>query len=150
MSHDPRHLLSTMASGIAVNDKCVSAYNALSKRASSIVVLKINAAMTDVEVEKSLPPGSDFESQWKAFTKTLPDAECRYIIVDFQWNDSPTVVKSKVISVLWSSDNSPIRQKMIYASSQEAVLNKMPVQRSIQATDVDELEYKVIKGAVAK
>lgn len=50
----------------------------------------------------------------------------------------------------WSSDNSPIRQKMIYASSQEAVLNKMPVQRSIQATDLDELEYKVIKDAVAK
>lgn len=90
-----------MASGIAVSDKCVAAYNALSKRASSIVVLKINPAMTDVEVEDSLPPaGGDFESQWKAFTKTLPDAECRYVIVDFQWNDSPTVVKSKVISVV--------------------------------------------------
>lgn len=50
----------------------------------------------------------------------------------------------------WSSDNSPIRQKMIYASSQEAVLNKMPVQRSIQATDLDDLVYKVIKDGIAK
>lgn len=94
---------SNMASGIAVSDKCVSAYNSLSKRAASIVVLKINSAMTDVEVENSLPPSSgDFEAQWKAFTKTLPDDECRYVIVDFQWNDSPTVVKSKVISVVSS------------------------------------------------
>lgn len=90
-----------MASGIAVSEKCVSAYNALSKRAASIVVLKINESMTDVEVQESLPPSSgDFESQWKTFTKTLPEAECRYVIVDFQWNDSPTVVKSKVISVV--------------------------------------------------
>jgi Cofilin/tropomyosin-type actin-binding protein len=90
-----------MASGIGVSDKCVAAYNALSKRASSIVVLKINSSMTDVEVEKTIPPsGGDFEAEWKRFYKTLPDDECRYVIADFQWNDTPTVTKSKVISLV--------------------------------------------------
>lgn len=39
---------------------------------------------------------------------------------------------------------------MIYASSQEAVLNKMSVQHSIQANDTDDLDYKAIKDTIAK
>lgn len=90
-----------MASGIAVSDKCVAAYNALSKRSSSIVILNINTAMTDVEVDGTVPPSNgDFESEWKKFIKTLPDDECRYVIADFQWKDTPTVTKSKVISLV--------------------------------------------------
>lgn len=140
-----------MASGIAVDDKCIAAYNALSKRSSSIVVFKTNPDMTSVIVDKAFPPSSgDFESEWKDFVKHLPSDECRYIVADFQWKDTPTVTKSKVIFILYSSDNSPIRQKMVYASSQEALTNKMPVQRSIQATDLDDLDYKVVKDAVAK
>jgi cofilin len=141
-----------MASGIAVGDKCIAAYNALNKRASSIVVMKMNAEMTSVEVEKTIPAiaGSNFESEWKSFYKTLPENDCRYVIVDFQWNDTPTVTKSKVIAILFSGDYSPVRSKMVYASSFTPILNSMPVQRSIQASDYDDLEYKAVKDSVCK
>lgn len=90
-----------MASGIAVSDKCVTAYQSLSKRACSVVVLKINEQMTDVEVERTLPPTSgDVEGEWKSFYKALPDDECRYVVADFSWKDTPTVIKSKVISLV--------------------------------------------------
>lgn len=36
----------------------------------------------------------------------------------------------------------------IYASSREAVVGVMPVQRSIQATEKDELAYPDVKNAV--
>lgn len=140
-----------MASGIAVMDKCVEAYQALSKRAHSIVVLKINGDMTAVEVEKTFPPvKGDAVSEWKDFVKSLPEGDCRYVITDFTWNDTPTVTKSKICMILWSPDNAPIRAKMIYASSQEAVTNKTPVQRSLQATEYDELEYATVKDQVSK
>jgi cofilin len=141
-----------MASGIAVGDKCVAAYNALNKRSHSIVVMKMNAGMTLVEVEKTYPAisGDGFEAAWRSFYKTLPENDCRYVIVDFQWNDTPTVTKSKVIAILFSGEYAPIRSKMVYASSFTPILNSMPVQRSIQASDYDDLEYKAVKDSVCK
>eukprot|EP00172_Hildenbrandia_rubra_P003844 Plantae.Rhodophyta-Hildenbrandia_rubra.ctg6695.p1 GENE.Plantae.Rhodophyta-Hildenbrandia_rubra.ctg6695~~Plantae.Rhodophyta-Hildenbrandia_rubra.ctg6695.p1 ORF type:complete len:140 (+),score=24.57 Plantae.Rhodophyta-Hildenbrandia_rubra.ctg6695:199-618(+) len=139
-----------MASGIAVSDACVDAYKALSKRSYSVVVLKIDDSMTEVQVEKKIPPMKDPESDWKAFTKSLPEKDCRFVIADFVWKDTPTVEKSKICMLLWSPEYAPIRSKMIYASSQEAVANKASVQRTIQATERDELAYKTIKDQVAK
>lgn len=140
-----------MATGIDVNDNCVSAYHALSKRSHSIVVFKMNPEMTQVVVDKTYPSSrGNFEAEWKDFVKHLPADECRYIVADFQWKDTPTVTKSKVIAILYTSDSAPIRQKMVYASSQETVNTKMPVQRSIQATDLDDLDYKSVKDSVAK
>lgn len=90
-----------MASGIAVSDKCVTAYAALSKRSSGVVILRINETMTDVEVDKTLPPpGDDAEAEWKSFIKSLPSEDCRYVIADFAWKVTPTVTKSKVISIV--------------------------------------------------
>jgi cofilin len=140
-----------MASGIAVGDECVKAFNGLSKRSYSTIVFKINADMTAVVVDKTFPPSKgNFEAEWKDFIKTLPESDCRYIITDFSWHETATVSKSKICMVLWSPDYAPIRSKMIYASSQEAVTKLAPVQRSIQATEVDELAYKVVKDTVAK
>jgi len=63
----------------------------------------------------------------------------------------PTVTKSKICLILWSPEYSRVRSKMIYAASQEAVASKMPdVQRQLQATELEELEYGVIKNQVAK
>lgn len=63
----------------------------------------------------------------------------------------PTVTKSKICLILWSPEYSRVRSKMIYAASQEAVASKMAdVQRQLQATELEELEYGVIKNQVAK
>ena len=139
-----------MASGIAVSDACVDAYNALSKRTYSIVVFKMDDKMTEVQVEKKIPPFKDIEAEWKSFTKSLPEKDCRFVIADFAWKDTPTVTKSKVCMLLWCPEYAPVRSKMLYASSQEAVANKATVQRTIQATERDELAYKAIKDQVAK
>jgi cofilin len=140
-----------MASGIAVVDECAKAFQGLSKRSYSTIVFKINADMTSVVVDKTYPPSKgNFEAEWKDFIKGLPENDCRYIITDFSWHETATVVKSKICMILWSPEYAPIRPKMIYAASQEAVTKLAPVQRSIQATEVDELTYKTIKDTVAK
>lgn len=142
-----------MASGIAIHDKCVEAYNALSKREYSTIVLKINDEMTEVSVEKTVPalaPNDDPEALWKTVVSGLPENGCRYVITDFSWKETPTVTKSKIIMVLWSADLSPTRHKMIYASSKEGVASKMAVQKSIQATELDEIDYATLKSTVTK
>lgn len=61
------------------------------------------------------------------------------------------MTKSKICLILWSPEYSRIKSKMIYAASQEAVASKMAdVQRQLQATELEELEYGLIKSQVAK
>ncbi|OSX76457.1 hypothetical protein BU14_0190s0014 [Porphyra umbilicalis] len=142
-----------MASGIAVNDKCIQEYQALSRaRTHRAVILKINDDMSEVVVDSILPKSQgDHEGDWKDFVKLLPESDCRYVVVDFEWKDQPTVTKSKICLILWSPEYSRVRSKMIYAASQEAVASKMAdVQRQLQATELEELEYGVIKNQVAK
>lgn len=102
-----------MASGIALSTQCAEAYKALDTRACSLIVLKINEEMTEVSVEKKLPPSlGDPEGEWRAFVKELPDSDCRYVVPDFSWKETPTVTKSKICMILWSPDGASIKSKM--------------------------------------
>lgn len=78
-----------MASGIAVNDACIKEYSALSRsRTHRAVILKINDDMSEVVVDGILPMSKgDHEADWKDFVKMLPESDCRYAVVDFEWKD---------------------------------------------------------------
>lgn len=102
-----------MSSGIAISEKCMEHFNALQKRTYSAVVLKIDKEMTEVSVDTTLPPSAgDPETEWKDFLKAIPEDDCRFILFDFSWKETPTVTKSKVIMINWSPENSPVRAKM--------------------------------------
>jgi len=83
-----------MASGIAVNDQCIKEYQALSRsRTHRAVILKINDDMSEVVVDSILPKSQgDHEGDWKDFVKLLPESDCRYVVVDFEWKDQVRVV----------------------------------------------------------
>lgn len=102
-----------MASGIAIDPKCIQSYSALSKRDHAAIVLKINEDMTEVNVDRTLPPTSgEPEAEWKSTIDSLPKDDCRFIICDFSWKESPKVVSSKIIMILWSAEDAPVRNKM--------------------------------------
>jgi cofilin len=140
-----------MASGVAVDPKVVSTFQGMVKeRKFRGAIFKINDAMTEVSVDKTFPKAtSDAKADWNEFKKALPDAECRYAAYDFIYQHQGAT-KTKVLFVLWSSEYAKVRSKMIYASSQEGVVNKLEgVQRQMQCTDVDELDYEVISKQLA-
>lgn len=135
-----------MASGVAVNDKCISAVKGLVKeRKYRGTVFKINDDMTEVQLDKTLSPGGKFpESDWKEVETYLPKEDCRYIVYDFTFEHQGTV-KNRVLFILWSPEGSKVRSKMIYAASQEGFVNKLEgVQRQLQITDEDDLGYNDI------
>lgn len=135
-----------MASGVAVDPKCVSVFKEMVKdRKFRGAIFKINDTMTEVSVDKTYPIGTgDHKADWNDFKKSLPENECRYGAYDFTYMHQGAA-KTKILFVLWSSEYSKVRSKMIYASSQEGVVNKLEgVQRQMQCTDADELEYDVI------
>ncbi|CAN8071026.1 unnamed protein product [Agarophyton chilense] len=140
-----------MSSGVAMAQKCVEACSALNKREYGCLVLKMNADFTSIDLEKTLPPlGDDPESAWKDFVKTLPENDARYLVTDFTWKETPTVAKSKVIMITWTPATAPIRSRTVYAASLERVTSKLHVQKTIQTSEADELEYSYLKSQIAK
>lgn len=135
-----------MASGVAVNPNVITTFQSLVKeRKYRAAVFKINDAMTEVQLEKTYPPGSgNAKAEWAAFAAELPKGECRYAAYDFSYQHQGTT-KTRIIYMLNSPEGAKVRQKMIYASTQEGVVKKLEgVQRQMQCTDPEELEYESI------
>lgn len=140
-----------MASGVAVDNQCIETFKSLVKdRKYRCTVFKINDDMTEVQVENTYPPvdGSPKDG-WDQFKKTLPETDCRYVAYDFTY-EHQGANKQRVLFVLWSPEGSKIKSKMIYAASQEGVVNKLEgIQRQLQCNDPDEIEYDVIVKQLA-
>uniref|UniRef100_A0A6T6CIG9 ADF-H domain-containing protein n=1 Tax=Compsopogon caeruleus TaxID=31354 RepID=A0A6T6CIG9_9RHOD len=137
-----------MASGVAVDPKCVEEFQALVRsRKYRGLVMKINDEMTSIGVERTLSPiqqGDKVDAKWTEFTKTLPENDCRYIVYDFEY-EMQGIKKNRVIFMLWSPEYSKVKSKMIYASSQEGCVNAMEgIQRQLQSCDMDEMAYEYI------
>lgn len=133
-----------MASGVAVNNSCVTAMNDLVKeRKYRAVIFAINDDMTEIKLEKTFAPNTkNSRGDYEEFTKSLPDDSCRYAVYDFEY-EHQGATKNRIIFLLWSSDLSKVRTKLIYSSSAEGLVSKLGagVQRQIQVTDRDELSY---------
>lgn len=140
-----------MTSGVAVNAKCIDTFkNIVKGRTTRAVVFKINDDMTEVQVDQTYGPGEGSPvAEWDQFRKTLPQADCRYIVYDFEFDHQGTR-KTRLFFLLWSPEGSKVRSKMIYASSQEGVVNKLEgVQRQLQCTDDEEIKYDAIVSKLA-
>lgn len=138
-----------MASGVAVDTKCIQAFKELKDRTLRCAVFKINDDMTKTELDKTYPVSDgNAKEDWNAFKATLPESDCRYIAYDFSF-EHQGAAKTRILFVLWSPETSKIKSKMIYAASQEGVVNKLEgVQRQLQCTDDDELNYDFISKAL--
>lgn len=135
-----------MASGVQVDSKCVDAIQALVKgRKFRGAIFRISDDMSLVELEKTYDPSdASPKADWDSFTKDLPEKDCRYIVYDFSYAHQGAT-KQRVLFVLWSPEYSKVKSKMIYASSQEGVVNKIEgIQRQLQCTDAEDLEYDVV------
>jgi len=131
-----------MASGVAVSDECVSKYNELKLGHSfRYIIFKLNDTNTEIIVEKTAPP----TAKWEDFVKDLPKEDCRYAAYDFQFSTPEGGNREKILFVLWSSDNSKTKSKMLYTSSKDAIKKKLNLMSNdIQATDAAEIDYKVV------
>lgn len=140
-----------MASGVKVDPKCIETIQALVKhRKYRAAVFKINDDMTEVGLDKTFAPGDGSpKDDWDVFMKEIPEQDCRYIVYDFSY-EHQGATKQRVLFVLWSPEYSKVKSKMIYASSQEGMVNAIEgIQRQLQCTDADDLEYDVIAKKLA-
>lgn len=86
------------------------------------------------------------------FLEELPENECKYAVYDFEYELGNNEGKrNKIIFFQWSPDTAPIRAKMVYASSKDALRRALNgVSTDIQGTDYSEVAYDSVLERVSR
>eukprot|EP00178_Gracilaria_changii_P012606 TRINITY_DN35685_c0_g1_i2.p1 TRINITY_DN35685_c0_g1~~TRINITY_DN35685_c0_g1_i2.p1 ORF type:complete len:140 (+),score=35.64 TRINITY_DN35685_c0_g1_i2:1-420(+) len=133
-----------MASGVAVDDNCVSVWNQIKlDHKYTWATFKIEKQEAIV-VDKTGKGGSYAE-----FVQNLPSDEGRYCIYDFPYKTKDGRNGNKLCFIVWAPDTAPIKSKMLYASSKDALKKKLQgIGVEIQATDFDEISQQALQDKI--
>ena len=90
----------TQASGVGVNAACLSAYEGLKLGRGSkpkYIVFTLSKDLTEIVVEKTGEPTSTYDE----FLGTLPEAECRWAVYDFDYKREDGGIRNKLTFFSW-------------------------------------------------
>ncbi|MEV6734125.1 MULTISPECIES: actin depolymerization factor/cofilin-like domain-containing protein [unclassified Streptomyces] len=130
-----------MSSGVAVNDVCLQEYQALKlKKTHKYVIFNINNDNTEIVVEKV-----SSSTEYDDFIADLPEAECRWAVYDFEFEKEGAGKRNKLTFVSWAPDTAKIKQKMVFASSKEALRKALVgIAVEIQGTEYSEVAFESV------
>ncbi|ODV67295.1 hypothetical protein HYPBUDRAFT_149039 [Hyphopichia burtonii NRRL Y-1933] len=135
-------------SGVAVADESLTAFNDLKLgKKFKFVIFKLNDSKTEIVVEET-----STDSDYDTFLSKLPEADCKYAIYDFEYEiGSGEGKRSRIVFYTWSPDNAPVRSKMVYAASKDALRRALNgVAADIQGTDFSEVAYDTVLEKVSR
>ncbi|WFD43228.1 cofilin [Malassezia psittaci] len=145
-----------MSSGVQVNQNCLEQFQALKLgKKIRFIIYELSADNTEIVVAKT----SD-SSNYDDFVAELPAGECRYAIYDFEYQKGDEGKRNKIVFVTWyvaqkltirSPDESKVKQKMLYASSKDALRKALVgIAAEIQGTDLSEVSYDAVLEKVTR
>jgi len=130
-----------MASGVGVNSKCLDDFQALKlKKTSKYIIFGLSKDLKEVVVEKT-----STDQEYENFLVDLPENECRWAIYDFEFEKEGGGKRNKIVFISWSPDDAKIKQKMLFASSRDALRRALVgVAVEIQGTDYSEVAFESV------
>lgn len=130
------------ATGVTVNEEVIDAFTDFKlKRGEFHVrffIYKIENKK-NIVIEKI----GDLSKTYEDFCEQLPENDCRYGLIDLDFETSDGRETSKLLFISWNPDTGPVRAKMLYSGSKEAMkvaLNGVGIH--INATDYSELDFE--------
>ncbi|KAJ3575860.1 hypothetical protein NP233_g825 [Leucocoprinus birnbaumii] len=131
-----------MSSGVEPAQACIDAFQELKlKKTSKYIIYSLSKDLTEIIVEKK-SPSTDYEE----FLESLPEDEPRYAVVDVEYElEGGAGKRSKIAFITWIPGLAKIKQRMVYASSKDALKKSLQgIQVEVQATDLDEAKRENI------
>ncbi|KAK7202525.1 cofilin [Myxozyma melibiosi] len=134
-------------SGVALSNECQSVFQELKLGKSlKFIIFKLNDAKTEIVVDQK-----STSSSYDDFIGELPENDCRYAVYDFEYELGAEGKRSKICFYIWSPDTAPVRSKMLYASSKDAIRRALTgISSEIQGTDFSEVAYESVFDKVSK
>ncbi|ODV96411.1 hypothetical protein PACTADRAFT_49764 [Pachysolen tannophilus NRRL Y-2460] len=135
-------------SGVGISDEALTAYNDLKLgNKYKFVIFTLNDQKTSIIVDQT-SADTDYEN----FLEALPENECRYAVYDFEYEIGHGEGKrNKIVFYAWSPDTAPVRSKMVFASSKDALRRSLNgVSTDIQGTDFSEVAFESVLEKVSR
>ncbi|KAG8772420.1 cofilin [Ceratobasidium sp. 428] len=89
-------------------------------------------------------------TDYEDFLADLPEDDCRWAVYDFAF-EKDGGKRNKLTFFIWSPDNAKIKQKMVYASSKDAIRKALVgIAAEIQGTESDEVAYETVFEKVSR
>ncbi|CAL1712471.1 unnamed protein product [Somion occarium] len=104
------------------------------------IVFGLSPDNTEIVVTKT-----SSDNSYETFLADLPEAECRWAIYDFEFERPGEGKRNKLLFVTWAPDDAKIKQKMLFASSKDALRRSLVgISTEIQGTDYSEVAYESV------
>ncbi|PAA70017.1 hypothetical protein BOX15_Mlig023025g7, partial [Macrostomum lignano] len=132
-----------MASGVAVDPSVKDDFNDIKLgHKYAYMVFKIDSESM-IKTERTC-----VSCTYDEFTSSLPANECRYAVFDYKYCLDDGSKREKLLFIHWAPDSAKIRDKMLYASSKDALKRDLKGVVEIQASDLSEVDEVTIKEKV--
>ncbi|EJF63226.1 actin depolymerizing factor [Dichomitus squalens] len=137
-----------MSSGVGVNPECLSAYQELKLgKKSKYIIFTLSKDNTEIVVEKTGPTSATYDD----FVGDLPENEPRWAVYDFDYEKEDGGKRTKITFFSWSPDDAKIKQKMLFASSKDALRRSLVgIAAEIQGTDYSEVAHESVFEKVSR
>lgn len=134
-----------MVSGIKPEEDHISVYNNLKlDKKLKLVVFNLIDKNSKLEVEFS----ADRDFDHNDLGKYLPEDDCRFAILDFEFenNEDPPRKCNKIVLILWCPEKSNVRRRVPFSTTVGALKASFPgIHKDIQANDYQSIEFSNIR-----
>uniref|UniRef100_A0A3Q3K1Z2 ADF-H domain-containing protein n=1 Tax=Monopterus albus TaxID=43700 RepID=A0A3Q3K1Z2_MONAL len=143
------------ASGVTVNDEVIRVFNEMKVRKSSthdevkkrkkavLFCLSEDRKKIIVEEGKQIlvgDIGETVDDPYACFVKLLPLNDCRYGLYDATYETKESK-KEDLVFIFWAPESAPLKSKMIYASSKDAIKKKFTgIKHEWQVNGLDDIQ----------
>uniref|UniRef100_A0A8C0KRJ0 Cofilin 1 n=1 Tax=Canis lupus dingo TaxID=286419 RepID=A0A8C0KRJ0_CANLU len=143
------------ASGVAVSDGVIKVFNDMKVRKSSTpeevkkrkkaVLFCLSEDKKNIILEEGKEilvgdVGQTVDDPYATFVKMLPDKDCRYALYDATYETKESK-KEDLVFIFWAPESAPLKSKMIYASSKDAIKKKLTgIKHELQANCYEEVK----------
>jgi len=130
-----------MSSGVGVHSECLEFYQELKlKKKWKYIIFRVSNDKTEI-VKYKESTSQDYDD----FLADLPEAECRWAVYDLEFQKEEGGVRNKIVFYHWSPDNAKVKDKMLAASSRDALRRSLVgIAVEIQGTDYSEVAYESV------
>lgn len=139
------------STGVTVSSEVTTSFNKFKLQQEPYKIRYFIYVIKDkktIEIEKTGERNKTFDD----FVADLPENDCRYGLIDVEFETADGRPTSKIVFITWNPDTAPVRPKMLYSGSKEALKSALlGVGIMINATDMSELDFEeAILPAVKK
>lgn len=140
-----------MSSGVHINKDIAAVIRDIQiKSQYKYIIFKLTDDYTEVVVDKKADKSCTYDDFVEDMVVAEKSKQCRWAVVDVQYKTRSGMDKNKLVYFTWNPDNAVIKQKMVYAASNDAVKKAIgnAVGVTVQGTDLSELDFDEVEKKI--